>query len=58
MDSSSDWIKIKYDDKEAYIYSEFVEIVPMFLNDMGEYEEYVEFDSVLPEYFTKTLNYL
>lgn len=45
LDSSSDWIKIKYDDKEAYIYSEFVEIVPMFLNDMGEYEEYVEFDN-------------
>lgn len=40
-----DWIKIKYYEKDAYIYAEFVEIVPMFLNDMGEYEEYVEFDS-------------
>ncbi len=41
---NSEWIKINYDDKAAYIYSEFVEIVPMFLNDMGEYEEYVELD--------------
>lgn len=41
---NSEWIKIKYDEKEAYIYSKYVEIVPMFLNDMGEYEEYVELD--------------
>ncbi len=39
---NSEWVKIKYDDKNAYVFGEYVEIVPMFLNDMGEYEEYVE----------------
>lgn len=37
-----EWVKIKYDEKTAYVFGEYVEIVPMFLNDMGEYEEYVE----------------
>ena len=40
----SEWIKIEYDGKPAYVYAEFVEIVPMFLNDAGVYEEYVTFD--------------
>lgn len=39
---NSEWVKIKYDDKTAYVFGEYVEIVPMFLNDMGEYEEYIE----------------
>ena len=42
---TSGWIKIRYDDKPAYVFAEYVEIVPMFLNDMGEYEEYVEVNS-------------
>lgn len=37
----SEWIKIEYDGKPAYVYSEYVEVVPMFLNDLGVYEEYV-----------------
>ncbi|SDJ55068.1 SH3 domain-containing protein [Lachnospiraceae bacterium G41] len=40
----SDWIKIEYDGKPAYVYAEYVEVVPMFLNDLGVYEEYVAFD--------------
>lgn len=40
--SNSEWVKIKYDDKSAYVFAEYVDIVPMFLNDMGEYEVYVE----------------
>lgn len=43
LDQDNDeWVKIKYDDKVAYVFAEYVEVVPMFLNDMGEYEEYVE----------------
>ncbi len=42
---NSEWIKIEYDNKPAYVFAEYVEIVPMFLNDMGEYEEYAEMDS-------------
>lgn len=41
----SEWIKIEYDGKPAYVYAEYVEIVPMFLNDLGVYEEYVELDN-------------
>ncbi|MCR4649668.1 MAG: SH3 domain-containing protein [Lachnospiraceae bacterium] len=41
---NSEWIKIEYDGRPAYVFAEYVEIVPMFLNDMGEYEEYVELD--------------
>ena len=41
---SNVWIKIEYDDRPAYVYAEYVEVVPMFLNDMGEYEEYVTMD--------------
>ena len=40
----SEWIKIEYDGKPAYVYAEYVEVVPMFLNDMGVYEEYVGLD--------------
>ena len=43
-DKDSEWIKIEYDGKTAYVFSEYVEVVPMFLNDEGEYEEYVTFD--------------
>ncbi|MBP5564970.1 MAG: SH3 domain-containing protein, partial [Lachnospiraceae bacterium] len=42
---NSEWVKIKYDDKAAYIFAEYVEIVPMVLNDMGEYEEYVDMNN-------------
>jgi len=41
---NDEWVKIEYDNRQAYVFSEYVEIVPMFLNDMGEYEEYVVMD--------------
>ena len=40
---NSEWVKIEYDGKPAYVYAEYVEVVPMFLNDDGVYEEYVDF---------------
>ncbi|MBO4311236.1 MAG: SH3 domain-containing protein [Lachnospiraceae bacterium] len=40
----SDWLKIEYDNRPAYVFAEYVEIVPMFLNDDGEYEDYVSGD--------------
>lgn len=40
-----EWIKIEYDGKPAFVFAEYVEVVPMFLNDLGEYEEYVTFDN-------------
>ena len=42
---NSEWVKIKYDDKAAYVFAEYVEIVPMVLNDIGEYEEYVDMNN-------------
>lgn len=42
--TGGDWIKIEYDGRAAYVFAEYVEVVPMFLNDMGEYEEYVTMD--------------
>lgn len=41
-EENNGWIKIMYDDKPAYIYSDFVEIIPMFLNSDGDYEEYID----------------
>ncbi len=34
-----EWTKIIYDGKEAYIYSEYVELVEMYLNVDGKYVE-------------------
>lgn len=39
------WTKIVYDDREAYVYSEYVEIIPMVLDEEGNYTEYVDLDS-------------
>ena len=44
-DKDTEWLKIEYDGKPAYVVSEYVEVIPMFLNDDGEYEEYVTFDN-------------
>ena len=38
------WTKIIYDDREAYVYSEYVEIIPMFLDEEGNYTEYVDLE--------------
>lgn len=45
LGEEGEWVKIKYDDKPAYVFAKYVEIVPMVLNDMGEYEDYVELDN-------------
>ncbi len=36
-ETNEEWTKIIYDGKEAYIYSEYVEIVEMYLNVDGKY---------------------
>lgn len=36
------WTQIIYDNREAYVYSEYVEIIPMVLGEDGEYTEYVD----------------
>lgn len=38
------WTQIIYDNREAYVYSEYVEIIPMVLDENGEYTEYVDID--------------
>lgn len=38
------WTQIIYDNREAYVYSEYVEIIPMILDENGEYTEYVNLD--------------
>lgn len=38
------WTKIVYDDREAYVYSEYVEIIPMVLDEDGNYTEYVDLE--------------
>ena len=39
--SHDGWTKIKYDDKIAYVFSEYVELIPMVMNVEGEYVEYL-----------------
>ncbi len=39
--SHDGWTKIKYDNKTAYVFSEYVELIPMVLNVEGEYTEYL-----------------
>lgn len=43
-ETENDWIKIIYDGKEAYVYANYAEIVPMVLGEDGEYTEYVGSD--------------
>ncbi len=38
------WTKIVYDDRDAYVYSEYVEIIPMVLDEEGNYTEYVDLE--------------
>lgn len=38
------WTKIVYDDQMAYVYSEYVEIIPMVLDEEGNYTEYVDLE--------------
>lgn len=38
------WTKIVYDGQMAYVYSEYVEIIPMVLEEDGSYSEYVDLE--------------
>ncbi len=38
------WTKIVYDGQMAYVYSEYVEIIPMVLEEDGSYSEYVDME--------------
>lgn len=38
------WTKIIYDGQMAYVYSEYVEIIPMVLDEEGNYTEYVNLE--------------
>ncbi len=39
------WTKIVYDGQMAYVYSEYVEIIPMVLEEDGSYSEYVDLEN-------------
>lgn len=47
--SHDGWTKITYDNRTAYIYSAYVELVPMVMNVDGEYVEYLGAESPDPE---------
>lgn len=52
---NDEWTKIIYDDKEAYVFSEYVEIVEMYLNVDGKYIDVPEQQSgMLSESFSET----
>ena len=38
------WTKIIYDGKEAYVFNEYIEIIPMVLNEDGTYSEYISLE--------------
>ena len=44
IEQLDEWTKIVYDDKTAYVYSEYVEIIPMILQEDGSYVEYVDLE--------------
>lgn len=41
----SGWTHIMYDGQTAYVYSEYVEIIPMIKQEDGSYMEYVELEN-------------
>ena len=47
--SHDGWTKIIYDGKTAYVFSEYVELIPMVLNVEGEYTEYLGAGAPDPE---------
>ncbi len=44
VEQLDEWTKIVYDGKVAYVYSEYVEIIPMVLQEDGSYTEYVDLE--------------
>ncbi|MBQ8245925.1 MAG: SH3 domain-containing protein [Lachnospiraceae bacterium] len=49
VEQLDEWTKIIYDGKMAYVYSEYVEIIPMVLQEDGSYTEYVNLDDPVEE---------
>lgn len=41
VEEGEEWTKIIFNGKEAYVYSEYVEIVEMIQNEDGTYEQYI-----------------
>lgn len=41
----SGWTKIIYDGKDAYVYTEYIEVIPMILQEDGSYTEYVNLEN-------------
>ncbi len=44
VEQLEEWTKIVYDGQMAYVYSEYVEIIPMVLQEDGSYTEYVNLE--------------
>lgn len=44
VEQLDEWTKIVYDGKMAYVYSEYVEVIPMVLQEDGSYAEYVDLE--------------
>lgn len=45
VEQLEEWTKIVYDGKMAYVYSEYVEVIPMVLQEDGTYTEYVDLEA-------------
>ena len=44
VEQLEEWTKIVYDGQMAYVYSEYVEVIPMVLQEDGSYTEYVDLE--------------
>lgn len=44
VEQLDEWTKIVYDGEMAYVYSEYVEVIPMVLQEDGSYTEYVDLE--------------
>ena len=44
VEQLEEWTKIVYDGQMAYVYSEYVEVIPMVLQEDGSYTEYVNLE--------------
>ena len=44
VEQLEEWTQIVYDGKTAYVYSEYVEVIPMVLQEDGTYTEYVDLE--------------
>ncbi|MBQ7765479.1 MAG: SH3 domain-containing protein [Lachnospiraceae bacterium] len=49
VEQLEEWTKIVYDGKMAYVYSEYVEVIPMVLQEDGSYAEYVDLEESAAE---------